>query len=256
MKKLLALIVLIGAVTAVFAESASDIMKKVADGSKSNSSAMELTMQIVSSSGAVSERKIQTLSMKSGGKTSTITLFLAPASVKNTRFLSIDNPVGADDQWIFLPALNKVKRIAAGEKDSSFMGSDFSYSDMSSMSMADSDGSHTLLREEMYGGTACYVIESRPTGGATSYGKTISWIAKDKYVAMKVEFYHKDASTLVKTLTTGNVSLVSGRWLARTMTMQSVSGSKTVVTISQVKFDISVDPGYFTQYYLKTGRPQ
>ena len=96
-------------------ETANEIMQKVMDVQESNSAAMDIRFSLIDSKGEERERRIQTLALKDKGLTSTITVFLSPASVRNTRFLTRERADGGDDQWIFLPALGRVKRIAASE---------------------------------------------------------------------------------------------------------------------------------------------
>ena len=166
MKKILLVIILLSvAVLSLSAQTGREIIQKVIDAQKVNSSAMDIQMTLADRDGDTSTRRIQTLILNENDLTRTITLFLEPASVRNTRFLTVENSGRADDQWIFLPSLRKVKRIAAGEKDGSFMGSDFSYSDMGSSVSAVDDSVQTILREEKYNGRNCFVVESVPKTG-------------------------------------------------------------------------------------------
>ncbi|MEA1911069.1 MAG: outer membrane lipoprotein-sorting protein, partial [Spirochaetota bacterium] len=201
-------------------------------------------------------RRIQTLILNENDLTKTITLFLEPASVRNTRFLTVENNGRADDQWIFLPSLRKVKRIASGEKGGSFMGSDFSYSDMGSSGSSVDDSAQTILKEEKYNGRNCFVVESIPKAGTdNNYGKYISWVDKLTWLALKVEFYSKDGRTQIKELNSENITQENGHWFAKKITMETLdSGHKTLLDIRQVKYDIPLNPGYFTTTFLKTGR--
>ena len=96
------------------AETGREIMQKVIDVQKVKSSAMDMRMNLIDSRGNVDTRRLQTLVLDEDGLARTITIFLEPAGVKNTRFLTIENESRNDDQWIYLPALRKVKRIVAG----------------------------------------------------------------------------------------------------------------------------------------------
>lgn len=240
----------------LYAESGRTIMQNVIDNQKVSSSAMDIRMVLIDKNGGNSNRRIQTLVVDEDGLTKTITLFLEPASVKNTRFLTIQNESRDDDQWIYLPALRKVKRIAATEKDGSFMGSDFSYSDMSFSQDAVGDSTHTLLREETLNDVECYVVESIPKApGDSSYGKQISWVDKETWLTARVEFYAKDKTTLDKVLTSEDFKQIEGRWIAGRVTMTTnLSGHKTVLEIKQVKYGIPINSAYFTTRFLETGR--
>lgn len=257
MKKSLLLIALFAFFSLpAWAESAKQIMQQVIDAQQSDSSAMDIMMRLEGSDGDAGSRRFQTLVVNESGLAKTITVFLEPASVKNTRFLTVENEARDDDQWIYLPALRKVKRIAASEQGGSFMGSDFSYSDISFSSTSVDESTHTLLREETLSGLDCYVVESVPTGQSSSeYGKQISWVDKSTWLTPRVEFYGKDGTTVLKVLETTDFKQVEGHWIAGTMTMTTVeSGHKTVLEIQQVKYGISIDPGYFTTTFLESGR--
>ncbi|MBN1648348.1 MAG: outer membrane lipoprotein-sorting protein [Spirochaetales bacterium] len=234
--------------------TADEIMDKVIDTQTADSSALDIIMNLQESNGETSQRRLQTLMCKSDGETKTITIFLEPARVKNTRFLTISHKDRADDQWIYLPALRKVKRIAAGEQEGSFMGSDFSYSDMSSGNLSDDNAKHTLLREEQLDGYDCYVVESLP-GSDSTYAKTVVWADKKTWLTVKVEFYRKSDSSLQKLLRCSDFTQNSGRWYAATTVMETVeTGHKTILEIKQVKYGIKIDPGYFSTRFLETGR--
>jgi outer membrane lipoprotein-sorting protein len=190
------------------------------------------------------------------GLDNSVMVFKEPASVKNTRFLMKENDGRNDDQWIYLPALKKVKRIASGEKDNAFMGSDFSYGDMESRD-ADEDN-HSLLREESLNGESVWVVESIPLPGhEIGYSRVISWVSKDSHMPLKVEFYNDKSDALEKTMINEDIRMVDGQWTIYKVTMTDASsGHKTVMSINKVRYNIPVKPGYFTTNYLQTGRAQ
>lgn len=255
MKRIIFSVLLIIIAASLFAQNGKEIMQNVMDNQKVNSSAMDIKMTLINKNGDNSVRRIQTLVDTGEDQTKTITLFLSPARVKNTRFLTISNDKSSDDQWIYLPALRKVKRIASGEQNGSFMGSDFSYSDMSSTGSVD-DSTHTKLREEMFAGKDCYVVESVPDESKkSSYGKTVSWVDKDTWLTVKVEFYSKDKSEIIKKLTCENFVYKQDHWLAKKVIMHNVKiDHKTVLEIVQVKYDLKIKAGYFTTSFLETGK--
>ncbi len=235
-------------------ETGASVMEKVSLAQKAESLAMDIQMTLADGKSEDRVRRIQTLSLTEGDATKTITIFLTPASVKNTRFLTIARSNGNDDQWIFLPALGKVKRIAASERGGSFMGSDFTYADMASTTYATDEAAHTLLRTETYQGRLCHVIESIPLA-AKDYGRTVTWIDTERYVVMQVEFYQKDKQILQKRLTAEDVRQAGNRWMAYKMTMTTLSsGHRTQIEILQAKFDLTLPAAYFTVAFLETGR--
>jgi outer membrane lipoprotein-sorting protein len=182
-------------------------------------------------------------------------VFQSPATVKGTRFLTMDNDKGKSDQWIYLPALGKVRRIASSESGGSFMGTDFSYDDMSLMSRDVSEDAHTLLREETLNGASCYVIQSLPKDPADfQYAKTVSWVDKSSYRMYKVELYNKRGA-VEKLMETSAYKDVLGRDTPTQTKIATVAdGTSTTIYTDIIKYDDPIPEGVFTTTYLETGR--
>jgi len=236
------------------AETAGEIMQKVTDNQNPSSRAMDMEMEILDARGNSSYRRLQTLTLNREGLTSSITIFLEPAPVRNTRFLTIQNSGRPDDQWIFLPALGRTRRIASGERNGSFMGSDFSYSDMEGQQADESD--HSLLREESLEARDCWVVESVPRSGSGSpYGRMISWVDKATYLTLRVDLYLPGKSEPEKRIRMEGFRQVQNRWTADTTEMETLAtGHRTRISVRQVKFDIPLSPDYFSTAFLQTGR--
>jgi outer membrane lipoprotein-sorting protein len=241
--------------------SGAEIMQNMSNAQQAETSAMDIQMTLIDAGGDTSIRRFQTLVDSSGEQTKTITVFLSPESVKNTRFLSIsdsgsqDRGKGQEIQWIYLPALRKVKRISAGERDSSFMGSDFTYADMGDVDNVDTSD-HTLLGEEQTAKFSCYVVESTPhADNPSAYGKTITWVDKESWLAVRVLFYQTDRKTVQKELNCEALGRSGDEWYTRKVVMENkADGHRTIMEILQVRFGISLNPGYFTTAYLETGK--
>jgi outer membrane lipoprotein-sorting protein len=156
-----------------------------------------------------------------------------------------------DDQWIYLPALKKVKRIASDSKSDYFMGSDFTYDDLGERH-PDEDN-HKILREETLNGENCYVIESTPKDDDNMYSHTITWIIKDKWIGLKKEFYDEDGEHL-KTLNIQKYEQISGYWLIPVMEMHNVQKDhRTRLEMKNIKIDQAVDDGIFTERMMQRG---
>ena len=254
--RILAVILLLFLIPAALsaAETGPSIMQKVKDTQAADSSAMDIRLTLIEANGETRERRIQTLTMTEGGLTNTITVFLSPASVRNTRFLTRQRADGTDDQWIYLPALGRVRRIAATEGGGSFMGSDFSYADMASTTFDTDEATHTLLRTESIQGRQAYVVESIPIG-ASDYGKTIIWVHTETFLPLQVQFFDRTGTTVIKELVTDTIDFTEGRWITRSITMTTrATGHSTRIEILQAKFNIPMNSGYFTTTFLETGR--
>ena len=254
MKKTLPFIVIVSLMLLVNLTAAplpQEIMDKVMEVQSSSSSAMDLELTLIDPSGQERTRRLQTLSLTENDRTSSITVFLSPSSVKNTRFLAVENEQGKTDQWIYLPALKRVKRIAANEEGGSFMGSDFSYADMASTTYDADEATHTLLEET----DTIYKVRSVPFD-TTTYGKTETTVDKATFLPLQVDFYAKDGVTLEKQLLTKETEQINGRWIPKVITMTTIaSGHSTRIEIIQAQYDIAMNSNYFTTRFLETGRP-
>jgi hypothetical protein len=237
------------------APSAAEIVKSSRDRIKADTVSTRSQMIIAAKDGSTTERLVDQYSSKSGGSNKTVVVFQKPASVANTRFLTIENPGKADDRWIFLPALGKVRRIAASEGSGSFMGTDLSYDDVSSADRDSDADAHALLREESLDGKDSWVIESRPKDPDYQYSRMVSWIEKSTRISLKIELYDRKGD-LVKVLEILKSEDKQGR-LTPTVTRMTTVKAKTSTTINVeiVKYDDPVPASVFTTKFLETGRP-
>jgi hypothetical protein len=249
----LALLALCGA--AASAQSADEIVRASRDRIKASTVSTRSRMVILAKDGGITERVVDQYSSDSGGVTKNVIVFQKPASVAGTRFLTVENPGKAGDQWIYLPSLGKVRRVSASEGSGSFLGTDMSYDDVSSADRGADEDSHVLSREESLDGKACWVIESKPKDPGYQYSRMVSWIERSTYVMYRVELYDKKG-TLVKLLETLKVEDKQGR-LTQTATRMSTVAAKTSTTIyvDIIKYDDPIPASVFTTRFLETGRP-
>lgn len=252
MKRILStLAIIVMATSTLFAATltANQIMTKVIDTQKADSAALDLKLTLIEANGTERERRIQTLSKTVGDDTSSITVFLSPESVRNTRFLSKEVN-GQAEQYIYLPALKRVKRIASSEEGGSFMGSDFSYADMASTTYDTDEAVHTIISED----ATTYTVQSIPNK-KTTYGKNVVVVDKSTFLPLRVEFYDLDGKTLLKTLVTEEQGYVDARPITKILTMTTVAtGHATRLEIVQARYDMPISDNYFTQKFLETGR--
>jgi outer membrane lipoprotein-sorting protein len=246
---------LIAGTALLSAQDASAIVAASRDRIQADTVSIRSRMVITAKDGSTTERLLDQYSKDDAKKNNrTIIVFQRPASVAGTRFLTIENSGAADDRWIFLPSLGKVRRIAASEGSGSFMGTDFSYDDISSTSRDAGLDTHAILREETLNGRACYVIESRPKDSSYQYSKMIEWIDKDSKVNHKLELYDKK-NTLVKIVEMLDLKDVQGRLTPLVTKMTTLAaGTSTAINVDIVKYDDPIPEGVFTTTYLETGR--
>ena len=242
--------------TSAFAQDAQLIVERSRSRIKADTVSTRSKMILTAKNGTVSERTIDQYSKKdSRGINRAVIVFQDPASVKGTRFLTIENPGKDNDQWIFLPSLGKVRRIASSEGSGSFMGSDFSYDDISSVDRKADLDNHKILREEKLRDRDCYVIESIPKDTGYQYSKMIQWIDKENYVTHKVELYDRRGNQ-VKLLEILELREVQGRLAIMITKMTTLAaGTSTSLNVGILKYDDPIPEGVFTTNYLETGRP-
>jgi outer membrane lipoprotein-sorting protein len=213
----------------------------------------DLTMSLINSRGAQRVREIKQFAKDFSGMEKKIMFFVSPADVRNTSFMnwSYDEAGKDDDQWIYLPALKKVKRISSDSKSDYFMGSDFTYDDLGDR--YPTDDTHKLLREETLGGETCYVVESIPKNKEYMYSRSITWVIKDKWIGLKKEFYDEDEEML-KILVVKKYEKINDYWTVLSSEMHNVQKDHTTkMELADVKLDTGISANKFTERMMKRG---
>ena len=177
-------------------------------------------------------------------------VFDEPRDVKGTAFLIHSHRDKADDQWLYLPALKRVKRISSSNRSGSFMGSEFAYEDMSAQEVE--RFSYRYLRDEPCGELTCTVSERVPVDRKSGYRRQLVWQDKEAFRVWKVEYYDRKDSHL-KTLTLGNYQQYLDRyWQAGEMTMVNhLTGKSTVLTWTEYEFRTRLNDRDFTRTGLQ-----
>ncbi len=212
-----------------------------------------LTMTLINSRGDERVRTIKQFIKDFGKVEKKIMFFVKPADVKNTSFMnwSYDQEGKDDDQWIYLPALKKVKRISSDSKSDYFMGSDFTYDDLGDRHP--SADNHKILKEETVNGENCYVVESTPKDPDYMYSRTVTWVIKDKWIGLKKEFYDEDGE-LLKTLTVEKYGKMKNYWLITHSVMHNVQKDHTTdMQLNDLKIDNGIPKNKFTERMMRRG---
>ena len=215
----------------VFALSGREIMEKVNARDEGDRSTGEMEMILIDKKGKKRVRKLKTFGRKKDKDTLSLMFFLSPADVKNTGFLTYDyNESGKDDdQWLYLPALRKTKRIAAGDKSGSFMGSDLNYSDMTTPDLDLYD--YTLMKETEVRGNKVWQIKAVPKSKdeakKSGYSKSVIFIRQDNYVMIRaVRWVYKKRRN--KYLDVKKLEKIDGIWVSTEMHVTTKTGKKTL----------------------------
>jgi len=196
--------------------------------------------------------RISTLEVIDDGDKS-LSIFDSPLDVKGTAFLSHTHAVKPDDQWLFLPALKRVKRISSANKSGPFMGSEFAYEDISSQEV--DKYSYKWLRDETLDDRDCFVVERYPLGKNSGYTRQIVWVDKIMYQPIKVDYFDRKNSPL-KTQTFNSYKLYLDKfWRPDSMDMiNHQSGKSTVLIMANYRFGNGLSERDFNKNALKKAR--
>ena len=195
------------------------------------------------------ELEIRTLEVKDDGDKS-MTVFHTPRDVRGTALLTFSHGVDPDDQWLYLPALRRVKRIASNNQSGPFMGSEFAYEDLSSQEV--DKYTYKYLKDEKIDGVDCFLIEQYPVRKDSGYTRLQTWMDKDEYRVRKIDFYDRKGA-LLKTLTPGEYKQFLGKhWRAQRMNMVNhQTGKSTELIWSEWKFKTGLKDDDFTRTRLQ-----
>jgi len=239
---------------------AREIMKKANDRDDGDNQVSELEMILTDKAGNQRVRSLKSFNKDKGKDALSILFFLSPADVKDTGFLTYDYDASGkdDDQWLYLPALKKTKRIASEDKSGSFMGSDFNYSDMTEPDLEKFD--FTLKREVDVEGHKTWEIESVPRSDAiadeTGYSKSVAWVRQDNHIPIRgVRWVYK--SNRMKFLQIKKLEQIDGIWTILQMEMDTREGRetvhKTVLNFKNVRYNQPLNEDFFTVRQLEKG---
>ena len=180
-------------------------------------------------------------------------VFDEPRDVKGTAFLIHAHRESADDQWLYLPALKRVKRISSSNRSSSFMGSEFAYEDMSPQEVE--KFTYRYLRDEPCGELTCTVTERTPTDKKSGYRRQLIWQDRDTLRTWKVEYYDRKDAHLKTLMLDDYDQYLDQYWRAAKMTMVNhLSGKSTVLNWVDYQFRTDLDDKDFTKTGLRRVR--
>ncbi len=209
-------------------------------------------MILLNRQGESSQRKIRSKALEiQGDGDKSLTIFDTPRDLKGTAFLTFSHIHGADDQWLYLPALKRVKRISSRNKSGPFMGSEFAYEDMSSQEVE--KYTYKYLRDEPCGnGLTCFVSERYPVDKYSGYTKQVIWLDTEEYRPIKIDFYDRK-NALLKTLTFTEYQQYLGQyWRPHKLEMiNHQTGKKSIVNNSNYQFKTGLTDSDFNKSKLK-----
>lgn len=216
----------------------------------------ELVMILEDRQGETRERRLRISTLEAPDETEgekSLVVFDEPRDIKGTALLSYAHILEPDDQWLFLPALKRVKRIASINKSGSFVGSEFAYEDITGQEFG--KYSYRWLRDEPCAELECFVVERRPRYENSGYQTLVTWYDQAEYRIQRVDYYVGDGE-LLKTLTLGDYRQYEGRfWRPQELIMDNYrTGKKTLLRYERYEFGTGLTERDFSQGTLKRVR--
>lgn len=227
------------------------IITEVQNRSRSDSQQYEGLLKVIDANGKASEKGWTYERIGSHGASKVIIRFTVPAEVKGIALLVLNNPDRASDQWMWTPAINRERRIAAQDRRSRFFGTDFSFEDLEERDVAQYD--YELQGDETLEGEPCWKIGATPKSGKRSqYVRSTYWVRKGNYTYKQIENF--DANGLVRRLKYSQLEQIQGIWTAKTLEVEDVvRKSRTILTLQSIKYNISLSNDQFTVQALRRG---
>lgn len=240
--------------------SARAIMERVDARDDGDNQTGRMRMTLIDRSGHERVRLLRSFRKDKGRDRLNLMFFLEPADVRDTGFLTYDYraPERDDDQWLYLPELRKTKRIAGADKSSSFMGTDFSYADMTRRAVE--EWRYRLLKEDKLRGHKVWLIEAVPASRAVAerygYAKSVVFVRQDIFMVVRAVHWLADGGRL-KYLDVTALEKIDGVWVATARDMRTVRGGRTehrtVLALDDVRFGQDLDESLFTLRRLEQG---
>lgn len=209
---------------------------------------VEIEMRIIKS-GRERSRELSMIIMENeDGSEKSLIRFLSPTDVRGTGFLSIINPESTNEQYLYLPALGKPRRISSEDRGGQFMGSDFTYEDISPDK---EDYEYRLLNSDYINENEVYVVESIPKTEKLKkdlgFAKKISYISKDQYFLIRAEYLNEKEEQIRILEVSDYKQIIDEFWLGTYMLMEDlIKDSKTVLVYKNLIANTGIDESYFT----------
>lgn len=205
----------------------------------------QMTLTIIDAEGRTSKRALSFEGLEEPDRhDKSIIRFQSPADIRDTALLTHEHGADDDDQWLYLPSLKRVKRIASSNKSGSFMGSEFAYEDLVVRQL--DKYTFRYLGDEVVNGVDCYVLERIPKSDNSGYSKTIRWRMKSNLQELKTAYYDRKGDLLKERLMEGH-RLIDGFWRVSTITVRNVQTKKaSVLTFDKVKLKVNLPESRFT----------
>ena len=240
--------------------SGEEIARRVNARDEGEAVSQTLIMELIDRGGHRRVRETRAFRKYYGAEKRTAIFFERPKNVKGMAFLTFDypDPAREDDEWLYLPALRKVRRISGSNRGDSFFGTDFSYDDVRNGSRLNlTDYTRRAIGEQRVDGHRCLGLESIPVSEDVArelgYGRVVHWIDSERWMIRKTEVWNRRGDAL-KVVHTREIELVQGIWTALRIEAQNYkTGHRSIFTFRDTDYATGVDDDVFTERALRRG---
>jgi len=240
--------------------SGDEIARRINARDEGQTVSRTLTMELIDRRGKRRTRETRSFRKYYGDEKRTVIFYRSPRNIKDTAFLTYDYPDPArdDDQWLYLPALRKVRRISASDRGDYFLGTDFTYEDIKKETKVSmEDYTRQTIGEEIIDGHRCYIVEATPVNEKVAkelgYGRVQRWVDADIWMVRKSEFWDVRGNKL-KTIHIRDIRRVQGIWTGHQLEARNhKTGHQTIFTFSNVDYQGKVTDDIFTERALRRG---
>ncbi len=256
MKKFFTVLLVLGLLSYSLANAqeltGKDVMLKSKNREKAKTSSYKIEMTLVNSRGSKRVREVSAYKKDYGEEEKSVMVFLKPADVKGVGYLSVsyDKEGKNDDRWLYMPSLKKTRRITGSSSGDDFMGTDFTYDDMSGHEVEDYD--YTLQADADVNGKKCWNVVCIPKV-KSNYSKYITWVDQLSYIPIKAEFYDKQGK-LLKVMEVQSLKKIDGFWTVEKVQMENIQKKhKTVIETKKIEYNRDVKDDLFRVSTLESG---
>ncbi len=259
MKKQILTLALAAFTTFAFSEELTgyEIAKRADGVEKAKTSSYTATMTLTDKKGSVRVREISMKEKDFGDTTKTLVVFTVPKDVAGVAYLMFEYDEKSDgtkpdsDNWLYMPAMKKVRRISGSTRQDDFMGTDFTYEDMGERGL--SKDTFNLLGKESIDGVECYKVEAVAKDKKEKNPRRVLWWRSDNYLLQKAEFYDRQ-NTLQRELSCSDIKQINGFWTTGKMFIKNVqTNHSTLLEMKDVQYGLELSDSLFTVSSIERG---
>lgn len=225
------------------------VLARVESAIEANSAEIQMQMELFSAAGSKRERSLIAYMKETDDLSKSFIRFTQPADIEGTSFLSLEQEVGDEEMYLFLPVLGSVRKIAGSQRSGSFVGTDFTYNALTILGGGNygKDYAASVLEQS----EDEYVLRLTPLKDEIEYQYAQMWVPTANWFPTKIEFYDENEQ-LNKMLTNRDIEQIDGNWTAREITMENVQkGTRTILHLTEISYNISLDEQIFTTRYMR-----